>query len=200
MQKIPQNYSSSMTVYDSVGTPRLVTMYYNKLESGNWEYHAVVDGKDAQGGEDGKLVEMASGRLVFNQEGALQEEVSNSNNFNFPEGAIQNQVIKFNWGDSIAEGGDGSTASTNYGTASTTARHTQDGYSAATLSSLTFNDDGILSAVFSNGEAIDVGQVAVAKFENNEGLYRLGKNMFKESKSSGRRLLESQEKADGELF
>ena len=81
--------------------------------------------------------------------------------------------------------GDGSTASTNYGTASTTARHTQDGYSAATLSSLTFNDDGILSAVFSNGEAIDVGQVAVAKFENNEGLYRLGKNMFKESKSSG---------------
>ena len=77
------NYSSSMTVYDSVGTPRLVTMYYNKLESGNWEYHAVVDGKDAEGGEDGKLVEMASGSLLFNQQGALQEEISNSNNFNF---------------------------------------------------------------------------------------------------------------------
>ena len=32
---------------------------------------------------------------------------------------------------------------------------------------------------------MDVAQIAVAKFENNEGLFKMGKNMFKESKTSG---------------
>ena len=50
---------------------------------------------------------------------------------------------------------------------------------------MSFNDQGILTAVYDNGEAMDVAQVAVAKFENNEGLYKLGRNLLKESKESG---------------
>jgi flagellar hook protein FlgE len=30
-----------------------------------------------------------------------------------------------------------------------------------------------------------LGQIAVAKFENNEGLFKVGKNLFKESRKSG---------------
>lgn len=179
------NYSSSMTVYDNIGTPRLVTMYYNKLDDGNWEYHATVGPKDAEGGEVGKTYEMASGVLKFNQDGLLQEEVERSNSFNFADGARPDQKIKFSWGESLSEGGDGSMASTHFGSPSTTARHTQDGYAAATLASMSFNDEGILTAVYDNGEAMDVAQIAVAKFENNEGLYKLGKNLLKESKESG---------------
>ena len=118
------NYSSSMTVYDNIGTPRLITMYYNKLDNGTWEYHATVGAKDAEGGEVGKVYEMGSGLLRFNQDGLLQEEVENSNSFNFADGARHDQKIKFSWGDSLAEGGDGSTASTHFGSPSTTARHT----------------------------------------------------------------------------
>ena len=125
----------------------------------------------------------------FNQDGLLQEEVEKSNSFNFADGARPDQKIKFSWGDSLAEGGDGSTASTHFGSPSTTARHTQDGYAAATLASMSFNDSGILTAVYDNGEAMDVAQIAVAKFENNEGLYKLGKNLLKESKESGQAAL-----------
>ena len=59
------NYSSSMTVYDNIGTPRLITMYYNKLDNGTWEYHATVGAKDAEGGEVGKVYEMGSGLLTI---------------------------------------------------------------------------------------------------------------------------------------
>ena len=180
------NYSTSLTIHDSVGTPRLITMYYNKLENGTWEYHATVDGKDAQDGEVGKIYEMASGKLKFNEDGILEEEIEDKNSFNFSDGATPDQKIKFSFGETLKkEGGDGSKASTNFGAASTTARHTQDGYAAATLSSLSFNDDGILTAIYDNGEAMDVAQIAIAKFENNEGLFKMGKNMFKESKESG---------------
>lgn len=179
------NYSNSLTVYDNVGTSRLITMYYNKVDNNNWEYHAVVDGKDAQGGEDGKFYEMAKGRLVFNDKGLLQEEVEGSNSFNFNKGAAAGQKITFNWGESIKEGGDGAKASTQFGNQSNVARHSQDGYSAATLASLSFNDKGILTSVYDNGESKDIAQVAVAKFENNEGLFKIGKNLYKESKLSG---------------
>ena len=179
------NYSSSLTVHDNIGTPRLVTMYYNKLENGKWEYHAVVEGKDAADGEVGKLYEMASGKMSFNKDGILEEEIEDKNSFNFADGARPDLKIKFSFGESLKEGGDGSKGSTNFGSPSTTSRHTQDGYAAATLSSLSFNDQGILTAIYDNGEAMDVAQIAIAKFENNEGLFRMGKNMYKESKTSG---------------
>jgi len=179
------NFSNSMTIYDNVGTPRLVTVYYNKNENNNWTYRALVDGKDAEGGEEGTMVEMASGNLIFNNKGQLQEEVENNNSFNFNKGAAPDQKIKFDFGISVAEGGTGLEASTQYGSGSAVARHTQDGASAATLASMSFNDDGILTAVYDNGESKNISQVAVAKFENNEGLFKVGKNLFKESRNSG---------------
>lgn len=179
------NYSNSVTVYDNVGTSRLVTTYFNKIDDLTWEYHIAADGKDVNGGVQGKMYEMANGKLVFNEKGNLQEEVESKNAFNFNRGAAQGQKIKMNFGESIKEGGNGLMASTLYGSKSTVSRHGQDGHSAATLTSLSFNDKGVLSAVYDNGEGKDIAQIAVAKFENNEGLFKIGKNLFKESKASG---------------
>lgn len=179
------NFSQSMTVYDNVGTARLVTLYYNKTADNNWTYRAMVDGKDAANGVPGQMVQMAQGNLIFNDKGNLQQEVQSQNAFNFNGGAAAGQQIKFDWGESVAEGGSGLEATTQYGSGSAVARHNQDGSSAATLSSLSFNDDGILTAVYDNGESRDIAQIAIAKFENNEALFKMGKNLFKESRRSG---------------
>jgi len=179
------NFSHSITVYDNVGTARLVTVYYNKTANNNWDYRVMADGKDANGGQVGTMVEMAAGKLVFNDKGVLQEETESSNAFNFNQGAAQGQKIKMSWGESIAEGGTGLDASTQYGSDSAIARHNQDGATAGTLGSLSFNDDGILTAVYDNGESRQIASIAVAKFENNEGLFKVGKNLFKESRKSG---------------
>jgi flagellar hook protein FlgE len=183
------NYNNSITVYDNVGTARLVTVYFNKTANNTWTYRAAVDGKDAEGGEEGKMQVMAEGELKFNPKGVLQEETPGSSAFNFNNGAAPGQEILFNFGESIAEGGTGLDASTQYGTKTTISRHTQDGSSAATLSSLSFNDKGILTAVYDNGQTRDVAQVAIGKFENNEGLFKKGKNLFKESRNSGQAAL-----------
>ncbi|MCP4914291.1 MAG: flagellar hook protein FlgE [Oligoflexia bacterium] len=179
------NFSHSVTVYDNVGTARLVTLYYNKTANNNWTYRAMADGKDVEGGEPGKLVEQASGTLVFNDKGVLQEEQVGSSAFNFNKGAAPGQNIKFDFGKSLTEGGTGIGASTQYGSDSNIARTNQDGASAATLASLSFNDSGVLTAVYDNGESREVAQIALAKFENNEALFKVGKNLFKESRRSG---------------
>lgn len=178
-------YNNSVTVYDNVGTARLITLFFNKTANNQWQWHAMSDGEDVPGGEPGKWVEQASGNLTFNSKGQLQEETTDLNSFNFNGGAAPGQQIKFDFGESITEGGTGMDASTQYGSKTTIARNTQNGASAAQLASLSFNDKGILTAIYNNGEARDVAQIGVAKFENNEGLFKVGKNLYKESRNSG---------------
>ena len=178
-------FNSSVTVYDSVGTARVVTAYFNKVANSNWEYHIMADAADSMGAEGDLPVEMAKGKLVFDGKGYLQEEISEVNAFNFNNGAGAGQAIKFDFGESIKDGGTGLEASTQFGSDSAIARHTQDGASAATLTSLSFDDAGMLTAVYNNGTSRSISQIGVAKFENNEGLFKVGKNMFKESRLSG---------------
>ncbi len=183
------NFSNSMTIYDNIGTSRTVTVYYNKTDNNQWEYHVAADGKDVEGGKPDTMYEMANGKLSFNDKGQLEEKKEGKNSFSFNKGAAKDQKINFNWGQTLKEGGTGLDASTQYGSDSAISRHTQDGSSAATLTSLSFNDKGILTAVYNNGETRDIAQVSVGKFENNEGLFKVGKNLFKESKTSGQAAL-----------
>jgi flagellar hook protein FlgE len=179
------NFANSLVIFDNVGTERLINMYFNKTDNNKWEYHVLVDGKDTPSGKQGEMIEMANGKIAFNDKGVLQEETVGKSSFDFGGGAKPGQEIKFDFGKSIIEGGDGFRATTQYGAGSSVARHTQDGNAAATLASLTFNDKGILTAVYDNGDRKDVSQVAIARFENNQGLFKLGKNLFRESKDSG---------------
>ncbi len=195
------NFNHTITVYDNVGTARLLNVYYNKSANNTWNYHVMVNGKDVEGGEQGKLYEQASGTIRFSNEGILQEETESSNGLNFNKGAKPDQRIKFNFGTSLSEKGDGNDATTQFGSPSTIARHDADGHSAATLASLSFSDDGILTAVYDNGHSKDLGQVAVAKFENNEGLFKMGKNLYKESRKSGQPTMgKPQEGGRGEVL
>jgi flagellar hook protein FlgE len=50
---------------------------------------------------------------------------------------------------------------------------------------LSFNDEGNLTAIYSNGQASDLAQIALAKFENPEALFKVGNNRLKESRDSG---------------
>jgi flagellar hook protein FlgE len=53
------------------------------------------------------------------------------------------------------------------------------------VTNLSFNDDGILSASYSNGQVLDLGQIVLAKFENPEALLIIGGNLFKQSRDAG---------------
>jgi flagellar hook protein FlgE len=106
-------FNSAVTVYDNVGTQRLVTVYFNKAADNLWEYHAMIDGKDAAGGEEGKMIEMANGQLQFDTNGKLQNELPGLNAFSFADGAAPNQQVKLDFGESLTEGGDGNAARRN---------------------------------------------------------------------------------------
>jgi flagellar hook protein FlgE len=179
------NYSTGLTVYDSAGNSHNLTMYFVKTADSQWSWHAMAKGEEIVGGEKGKGVVGATGSLTFTIDGKLQNQTITSNSFNFTKGAQPDQQIAFKFGDDITAGGTGLKGSTQYGSDSDIYKTTQDGYTAGTIAGLSFNDDGVLAANYTNGVTKNLAQIAIAKFENNEGLFKAGNNMFRESRNSG---------------
>lgn len=179
------HYSTGLEMYDSQGNKHLMTMFFNKTDNSQWEWRGMVDGKNVEGGEAGKLSEVGTGKLVFTTDGKLQSQEVTNLNMNFKGGALQDQQVKFNFGDDIASGGKGLIGSKQYGKESDLMSWSQNGAAAGTIQNMSFNDEGVLTALYTNGEARDLSQISMAKFENAESMYKVGNNRFKESRDSG---------------
>ena len=76
-------------------------------------------------------------------------------------------------------------STTQYASPSSTAFQTANGYGAGDLQSVTVDPDGAMTGQYSNGQVIPLFRVALAKFQNIQGLYRQGGNLFKETRLSG---------------
>ena len=61
----------------------------------------------------------------------------------------------------------------------------QNGYAAGTLSNITFGQDGTVTGAFTNGQTKTLAQLALATFQNEQGLSRIGGNQFTQTAASG---------------
>ena len=61
----------------------------------------------------------------------------------------------------------------------------QNGYAAGILSNITIGQDGTINGVFTNGQTSTLGRVAVATFQNERGLERVGGSDFSATANSG---------------
>ncbi|HEX4461088.1 MAG TPA: flagellar hook protein FlgE [Polyangia bacterium] len=184
------NYSTSTEVYDSLGDPHRVDVYYVDNGGGQWDYHAMVDGGDVTGGTAGVPTEIASGNMTFNTDGSLQTVNALTSSANFLN-ATPNQAITFNMGDPISAGGTGLAGTTQYASASTVNAVNQDGYAAGSLSNVTIGDDGTVTGTFSNGESRSIARLAMATFASQDNLQREGDQLFSQSQTSGQALVDA---------
>lgn len=183
------NFSTSVTVYDSLGKGHTVNVYFRKeAAAGTWSYHALVDGGELTGGTAGVFEEEASGTLVFDTQGRLTTNTATASDFDFL-GAVQSQAITFDFGDATGAGGTGLQGMTNFSSASAISFLDQDGYSSGALSGISIDSDGTVNGVFSNGTQQTVGKVLLADFANAEGLRRMGGNLWLDSTESGAALI-----------
>ncbi len=178
------NFSTTISVYDSLGAAHETTVYFTKTADNNWEWNAVADGGDLTGGTEGTPEVRASGTMSFTADGELQSMATTTSDFDFVGGSTANQAIAFNFGDDIASGGTGLSGCSQYASASNTSYQSQDGYTVGELASVIVDADGVVTGMFSNGERKTMGQVAVAKFQG-DGLRRLGGNIFSATTDSG---------------
>jgi flagellar hook protein FlgE len=74
---------------------------------------------------------------------------------------------------------------TQFGGNSTAAAVVQDGSPSGSLESVSVDQNGTLQGLYSNGKTLAVAQLAIARFNNEGGLLRVGNNYFSASPASG---------------
>lgn len=167
------NYSTSVTLYDSLGNAIQAEIYYRKTADNQWEYHVLADGGQLDGGTPGELTALSSGSLDFDVDGNLVDHNQGPVTFN-PLGAAPGQDLELRFEGSTQHAGD-----------STLRRLRQDGYAAGDIRGIQIQADGTILGVFSNGEEMALGQVVLAQFDSPEGLQRQGGNLWARTPDSG---------------
>ncbi|HEB97665.1 MAG TPA: flagellar hook protein FlgE [Sedimenticola thiotaurini] len=172
------NHATSTTIYDSLGTSHRATMYYVKTATpGEWQVYTYVDGTLA---EDDGANDYST--LVFDASGRLDVTAGDVN--------AQGQLTLSPWNDA-GNGSDPITLTfdyfhtTQYGTDFAVNELTQNGYTAGRLSGIDVDNSGIVFARFTNGQSQALGKVAMARFNNAQGLRQLGNTSWAETYTSG---------------
>ncbi len=175
------NNSTSATVFDSQGNSHILTMYYvmtNEL-SNTWEVRSTLDGFPMQIG--GAL---SPATLDFDPGGVLDLVNStgggalNFDPFTLTNGAAAlDIVIDFtNQGNTVTQEAQG-----NFSVQFLS----QDGFSTGRLAGLEVDDEGLVRASFTNGQTTALGKIALARFDNAQGLRQTGNTSWVETVESG---------------
>lgn len=164
------NTSTSTTVFDSLGVEHLATLYFRKTGANAWDTHLRIAGDNAQ--------TTATQSVTFSNTGQLQT------------------AMPVNYGAfSPGTGADPFTLAVNYtGTTQLASEFgvnslDQDGFTTGRLNSVDIDENGIVLARFTNGQAQAQGQVALANFSNPQGLQPIGDTVWAETTSSGTALV-----------
>jgi flagellar hook protein FlgE len=178
------NFSSSISVYDSLGNAHTLDVYFRKTASNTWDYNVLAAGAEVVGGTAGQNSTVGTGTLTFTTNGALDTATASNITVDFV-GATAGQAITANLGTPIAGGGTGLDGITQFAGASNVSSQSQDGYAAGDLAGISVDGTGVVKGMYTNGQKLAIGQLAVAKFRSNEGLGRAGHNMWIETRDSG---------------
>ena len=177
--------STSITVFDSLGAARTLDVYFRKSAVNTYEYFVVANGEDIAGGTAGTFEQLGTGTLAFNENGALETATVADIVVDFAGGAATGQTIALDFGTDITSGGTGLDGTTQFAAASAVSSQSQNGYASGEFSGLAIDGTGLVQGLYTNGQKIAIGQLAVAKFRSNDGLGRAGQNLWIETRESG---------------
>nr|WP_155449309.1 flagellar hook protein FlgE [Allochromatium palmeri] len=184
------NWSTTYQVYDSLGSPRDVTMYFVKTGALTWDVNVGMYDANNVTPPDPPLMIDATGtggpiEVVFKADGTIDTV----NGATVPDPAA---VIPINMPAFTDNGADALVSSitldnaTQYSSSKNSVIDlTQNGYSSGTLSGFDVDAEGIVFSRYSNGQSFILGQVAMANFKNPQGLQQIGDNNWALSYGAG---------------
>lgn len=183
------NYSTALTIYDSLGNPHSMTMYFTKDAvagtdaagtTGAWNVHYQVDGVNGES----LAPSMGATRLNFNDSGALISPTTASG-VNIDLTGVMTANGLTNSAASPLSFTVDYRDSTQFGAKFSVNELTQDGYTSGNLAGLSIGPDGVIQGNYSNGQTKNLAQIVLANFTNPNGLMSVGNNAWIETASSG---------------
>ena len=176
------DFTTTSQVYDSLGNAHTMSTNFYKISENTgppayteWTFGVDIDGVAALPTPDGAP---GTNTIRFDSEGQLDATNSVIPDISFTAAQLNNGAedltITPNFATVTQLNGDGTLAVTQ-----------QDGYALGTANGFGISSDGIITLSATNGYFMEIGQIAVANFNNAPGLTRIGSNKYQESIGSG---------------
>jgi flagellar hook protein FlgE len=173
-----ESVRTSFIVYDSLGTPLTVDItlvLQATTASGGTTWQMIAESDDSD--QLSRIVGLSE--LTFDSDGSLLTASSQTLNIVRDNGADSPLTLTMDF-DS-----DAYAVSSLSDSGSNLAMVSQDGSPIGTLSNFSIAEDGRIAGSFTNGLTRTIGQVAIAKFTNPEGLVDAGDNLYRSGPNSG---------------
>ncbi|HHJ15224.1 MAG TPA: flagellar hook protein FlgE [Gammaproteobacteria bacterium] len=161
------NNSTSLTMFDSLGSPHLSTMYFRKTADNTWDVYQYVDGTQVNAGAP------AGETITFDSTGAITGGSPTSMTFT-PSGGAAAMTVAVDYNNT-----------SQFGSPFSVNALVQDGFATGRLSGIDISDTGVITSRFTNGQSRTLGQIAIATFNNSQGLRQLGDTSWAETFDSG---------------
>jgi flagellar hook protein FlgE len=173
------NYSTSATVYDSLGEQHSLSMYFVKLDPvatpNQWNVYYEFDG-NALAGQEGPFV------IAFDTSGKYDAATSAAIPVVVPTTIFDGTAAEMNFDLDLSTFTQNSSGSAVF-------EITQNGLPPGELNGVSVSATGIVIAQFTNGTTQNLAQVALATFSNPNGLSSLGDNLWSASLDSGEAII-----------
>lgn len=188
----------TVKIYDSLGVEQNLQFTFTKNAAANsWQLQVNNPTNASTGSVSGTTAFNGGVQLnvIFNGDGTLAG-YDTDNNGTVDTGTLPNIAIS-----SWTSGANNSTIAANLGTQNgadgmtqyaqnfTTYFIDQNGVRFGTYSSVTIDKDGIVTALFDNGQTMPIFQLPIATFADPNALQSVNGNMYRETDTSGQALL-----------
>ncbi|WP_404298403.1 flagellar hook protein FlgE [Halomonas sp.] len=169
--EVDYHYSSTFSVYDSLGNARNITTYFQKTGDNAWSATAYMDGKTSLGN--------VSYNIAFDNKGKITAPGTNDDDFLTPlafnpDGGALPLTIDLKLA-----------GTTQFASNSVQSSLSQNGFPSGALVGITIEEDGRVMRNFSNEQSAVSGQIALVTFANKEGLQPDGDNAWRATNASG---------------
>ena len=172
------NNATSVTLYDAKGQGVALTYYFQKASTDTWNVFATANGKPV-GSVGGVLTPVT--KIAFPSNGSAPTTPAAPVAFDVPA------TVNASGGDTLPITGMlfNISGATQFGSPFGVTNMKQDGYAAGLLTAVSIENNGIVTARYSNGQLRPAGQLEIANFRNPQGLQPLGGNTWTRTYASG---------------
>ena len=172
-------FTAPISVVDSLGVTHDLSIQFVEASPGNWNYTVNIPGADLSSGTAGTPSPVATGALTFDANGNLTSPAPPAAQVavaitGLADGASD---MNINW-NLATNNGAGTPIVTQYAATSTESGVTQDGVPASQVTQVSIANGGAITAQFSNGNQLVIGQLALASVSNPDSLIAVGQNNY----------------------
>ena len=172
------NNATSLTVYDVQGREVALTYYFQKSGEGTWNVFATANGVTLAGTPDDPL---PVSTITFASDGSAPTDPTGPVTVDIPATTTAAGTTTL----PITGVSLNLTAATQFGSPFGVTDVQQDGFAAGQLTAIVVENNGIITARYSNGQSRPAGQIEIANFRNPQGLQPIGDNQWARTNASG---------------